>query len=164
MTNNTETGRDGTKANERTARARHIAAFGVAAFTILAIGAAGGAAAMKLARPGVQMAPISPVAIAGLKDDWTLVTVKGKVAELFGNKFVVEDDSGRALVEMGPAAEGGKLIEIGEPVSVQGRFDDGFLHASFLVLQNGQVVSLGPPAPPALHGGPLEAAMRHLRP
>ncbi len=144
-------------------RIKRSAAFSLAAFAILAIGVAGGAAAMKLTRPSIEMAPMTAVSISSLQDDWSVVTIKGKVVEIFGNKFVVQDDSGRALVETGPAGEDGKLVDVGEPVSVQGRFENGFLHASFLVRQTGKTVSLGPPAGPPPHGGPLEAALRHLR-
>ncbi|NLR98066.1 hypothetical protein HGP17_14715 [Rhizobium sp. P38BS-XIX] len=163
MTNDTEINQPADNAPKRRAGRRHVAAFSVAAIAILAIGATGGAVAISLTRPSVQMPPIAPVAISSLKDDWNIVTVKGKVAELFGNKFIVQDDTGRALVETGPAGESGKLVEIGEPVRIQGRFDEGFLHASFLIRQDGETVSLGPPAPPPPHGGPIEAAMRHLR-
>jgi uncharacterized protein YdeI (BOF family) len=126
------------------------AVFGVAAIAILALGIAGGAGAMRLTRPSVEMAPMTPVAISSLPDG-DLVTVKGRVAEIFGNKFVVEDGSGRALVETGPAGDNGKLVAAGEEISVQGRFDDGFLHASFIVHPDGKTEAVGhaggPPHP-----------------
>jgi uncharacterized protein YdeI (BOF family) len=164
MTNDTDLTPKAEPSIERGRRGKHIVAFSLTAFAILAIGAAGGAAAIKLTRPSIQMAPISPVAISSLEDDWNVVTVKGKVAEIYGDKFIIQDDSGRALIETGPAGDDGKLVEVGERVSIQGRFDDGFLHASFLVLQDGKTVTLDPPAPRPPHGGPIEAMMRHLRP
>jgi hypothetical protein len=33
--------------------------------------------------------------------DWSTIEIKGQVAEIFGNKFVLQDASGRALVETG---------------------------------------------------------------
>ena len=143
--------------------ATHLAAFGIAAVAILAIGAAGGAAAMKFARPNVELAPLTPVSISSLNDGSSVVTVKGKVAEIYGNKFIVQDDSGRALIETGPAGDDGKLVGIGETVSAQGRFDHGFLHASYIVYQDGRTDVLRPPPGPPPHRGPLENALRRMK-
>ena len=143
-------------------RTRHLAAFGVTAFAILALGAAAGAGAMKLTRPSLELAPTTPVAISAVQD-WSLVTVKGKVAEVFGNKFIVQDDSGRALVETGPAGDGGKLVALNEAISVQGRFERGFLHATYIVRQDGSVEALGPAGGPPRHGL-VEDVLRHGKP
>jgi hypothetical protein len=143
-------------------RTRHLAALGIAAFAILAVGAAAGAGAVKLTRPYVELAPMTPVAISAITD-WSLVTVKGRVSEVFGNKFIVQDDSGRALVETGPAGDSGKLVDVNEPVTVQGRFEHGFLHGSYIVRQNGQTVALGPAGGPP-HRGPLDDLLRRDRP
>ena len=140
-------------------RTRHLATFGVTAFAILALGAAAGAGAMKLTGPSMELAPMTPVAIASIPD-WSLVTVKGKVAEVFGNKFIVQDDSGRALVETGPAGDDGKLVALNEAISVQGRFERGFLHATYIVRQDGSVEALRPAGGPPRHG-PLEDMLRH---
>lgn len=142
-----------------TNRTRHLAAFGITAFAILALGAAAGAGAMKLARPGMELAPTTPVAISAMQD-WSLVTVKGKVAEVFGNKFIVQDDNGRALVETGPAGDNGKLVALNESVSVQGRFEHGFLHATYIIRQDGSVEALGPAGGPPRHGL-IEDMLRH---
>ncbi|CZT36751.1 hypothetical protein GA0004734_00037410 [Rhizobium sp. 9140] len=132
-------------------RSSRLALTGVASVALLALGIAGGAGAMKLAKPSVEMAPMAPVAISTLPDG-DLVTIKGKVAEIFGNKFVLQDASGRALVETGPTGEDGKLVTVNEEISVQGRFDDGFLHASFLVHPDGRIEALGPAGKPPHHG------------
>ncbi|NTI32985.1 hypothetical protein [Rhizobium rhizogenes] len=143
-------------------RTRHLAAFGITAFAILAVGAAGGAGAMKLTRPSVELAPMTPVAISSMPD-WSLVTIKGKVSEVFGNKFIVQDDSGRALVETGPAGDNGKLVDVNELITVQGRFEHGFLHGSYIVGQDGRTEALGPAGGPP-HHGPLDDLMRRDRP
>jgi len=127
------------------------AALTFAAVAILAVGAAAGAGAVKLTRPTPEMAPMTPVAISTVKEG-NLVTLKGKVAEIYGNKFILQDDSGRALVETGPEGEGGKIAKAEEAVSVQGRFDDGVLHASYIVRQDGSVEALGPAGGPPRHG------------
>ncbi|KAA3510794.1 hypothetical protein GOZ96_09195 [Agrobacterium vitis] len=113
----------------------------------LAIGAVGGAGAMKLVRPAPEMAPISPVAISMMPTS-SLVTIKGKVSEIYGNKFILQDDSGKALVETGPAGDGGGLVTKDDVVTIQGRFDDGVVHASYLVDSSGKTAALGPPGPP----------------
>lgn len=139
--------------------AMRTAVITTAAVAILAVGAAAGAAGMKLARPTVEMAPLTPVAITSLTDSRNVVTVKGKVVEIYGNKFVMQDGSGRVLVESGPAGDGGKLVGINEELNVQGRFDNGFLHASYVVHEDGRTEMLrpaGPPPPHKPHDGPLE--------
>ncbi|MCM2457412.1 hypothetical protein HGO37_18600 [Rhizobium sp. CG4] len=141
-------------------RRRRAGAFGLAALGLV-VGLAGGAGAMKLARPSVEVAPMTPVAISAMADD-SLVTIKGKVAEIFGNKFIVQDDSGRALVETGPQGEGGKLVASSELVTIQGRFDDGFLHGSYIVHEDGRTEALGPAGKPP-HKRPLEM-LKHLKP
>ena len=139
------------------AHKRNRATFAIAALAVLAIGAAGGAAATRLTRPSLEMAPMQPVAIASMPAS-SLVTVKGKVTDIYGNKFVLQDASGKALIETGPAGDHGKLVTADEDVSVQGRFENGFVHASFIVHPDGKIEALGPaggPPRPPHHAGPL---------
>ncbi|MBZ9936822.1 hypothetical protein LB518_10985 [Mesorhizobium sp. BR1-1-16] len=125
----------------------------LAAIAIIGAGAAGGAAAVSAARANTEMAPVTPVAISALSSS-AMVSVKGNVAEIFGNKFILQDGSGRALVETGPAGDNGKLVAPNEAVTVQGRFDNGFIHANFLVRSDGTVVAIGPVGPPPPPHGP----------
>lgn len=126
----------------------------LAAVALLAVGGGAGAVAMQATRPSVSMAPATPVAIRSLSSS-AIVTVKGRVAEIYGNKFVMADATGRALVDTGREGEGGGLVKAGEPVTVQGRFDRGFIHAAFLVGPDSKVLALGPlGGPPHEHGGP----------
>lgn len=126
---------------------RHAAAVALGAFAILAVGVAGGAGAMKLTRPSAELAPLTPTAISAVSED-SLISVKGKVAEIFGNKFIIQDESGRALVETGREGEGGKIVKPDEIVTVQGRFDNGFLHGSYIVHEDGKTDQLGPAGKP----------------
>lgn len=142
-------------------RKRHAAAVALGAFAILAVGVAGGAGAMKLTRPSAELAPLAPTAISAMSDD-SVISIKGKVAEIFGNKFIVQDDSGRALVETGPEGEGGKIVKPDEVVTVQGRFDNGFLHGSYIVHEDGKTDELGPAGKPAR--GPGHGPLNHLLP
>lgn len=113
-----------------------------AGVALLAVGVGVGATAYSFARPAAEMAPLVPVAISAMPAD-SLVTIKGNVAEIFGNKFILQDNSGRALVETGRAGEGGRLVKASEPITVQGRFEDGFLRARFIVRENGKTEAIG---------------------
>lgn len=118
------------------------------ALAILVVGAAGGAAASRYARHHQPQAVLllQPAPIGQMKDA-TPVAVKGQVAEIFGNKFIVQDDSGRALVETGPRGDDGKLVKKGDAVTVQGRFDRGFIHAQVMTRADGTTEAFGPPRP-----------------
>ncbi|TXN60664.1 DNA-binding protein [Methylobacterium sp. WL6] len=110
----------------------------------LALGAVG----LSLAQNGApSTTPIAPVAISALVPSGG-IAAKGEVAEIFGNKFVLQDGTGRALVETGRQGEGGKLVAKGETVTVQGRFENGFLHAAALTHGDGNRVLLGPAGGP----------------
>lgn len=119
----------------------------------LVAGAALGAGATALAHRGETVAVVSlaPAPIASMKD-WTAAAVKGQVAEIFGGKFIVADDSGRALVETGPAGDRAALVGKDETVIVQGRFEHGSLHAVSIQHADGRTEVVGPPGPP--HGPP----------
>jgi hypothetical protein len=73
------------------------------------------------------------------------VAIKGDVAEIFGNKFVLQDGSGRALVDAGPRGEDRVLVAKGETVTIQGRFDRGVVRADVVVHADGRNEALGPP-------------------
>ena len=119
---------------------------------LLAAGAAGGAGAVGLTRPGIEVAPIRPVAIASLtRRDSGLVTVRGKVAEVYGDRFTIADGSGKTMVDAG--RDGDDTVTAGQDLLVQGRYDDGQLHASFLVDGNGSVRAVGPAFPRGPHHG-----------
>ncbi len=115
----------------------------LAAAGLLVVGGAAGAVTVAATRPSVTMAPATPVAIRSLQSDG-IVTIRGTVAETYGNKFVMADRTGRALVDLGREGDGSNLIAAGQPVTIQGRFEDGFVHASFLVAPGGKVTALGP--------------------
>ncbi len=90
---------------------------------------------------------ITPMPIARLQPS-DVVALKGSVAEIYGNKFVLEDDSGRMLVDLGPRGDDRVVVTKGEQVSVQGRFDRGFVAAQVLSRADGRSEVFGPMAPP----------------
>ena len=108
---------------------------------------------MNVMHPRDQQTLLPAVPVAKMTDD-SLVAIKGQVAEIFGNKFVMADQSGRALVDTGPSGEGTALVKQGEEVTAQGRFDHGFVHASLVAHADGKVDELRMPPPhgPGPHG------------
>ena len=124
---------------------------GIGAALLLAMGAAGGAGAVSLTRPSVQMAPTVATPIARLAASDGIVTVKGRVAEVYGNRFVVQDGTGRAMVDTG---RGSATVASGQPMMVQGRFADGQLRAAYLVGADGKVDAVGPAGGPPHANGP----------
>jgi uncharacterized protein YdeI (BOF family) len=124
---------------------RGAAAAGAVAVVLIA-GAALGAGGTRLAQNWqprsvmlLQPAPIEKMA------ERSPVAIKGDVAEIFGNKFVVQDASGRTLVDTGPRGENRMVVAKGETVTVQGRFDRGVVHADVLAHADGRNEAFGPP-------------------
>ena len=97
--------------------------------------------------PAQAVMLLTPVAIGKLQAS-DVVAVKGNVAEIYGNKFILQDDSGRMLVDLGPRGNDANAVTKGEQVSVQGRFDRGFIAAQVVSHANGRNQAFGPPAPP----------------
>ena len=114
-------------------------------FVAFVIGGGVAAAALQARRPVFVV--LAPAPIASMRD-WSPVAVRGAVAEIFGAKFVVQDPSGRALVDTGRAGEGGRLVAKNETVTVQGRFERGFIHAEAIAHADGRNDFFGPPGPP----------------
>lgn len=91
------------------------------------------------------------------------VTIEGRVTDVFGNKFVLEDQSGRTLVETGPAWHRSIEVRPGEKVKVIGRPDEGGFDAFRIIREDGQeIVVRSPQGPPPWAGkGRGEAKGRH---
>jgi hypothetical protein len=125
------------------------------AVAVLAVGAAAGAAGVQLAQrwQPQDVMLLQPVAVAKLQDG-NPAAVKGAVAEIFGNKFILDDGSGHALVDLGPRGENADAVAKGETVTVQGMFDRGVVHAEIVSHADGRSQAFGPPPPPPPPGGP----------
>lgn len=135
---------------------------GVAAVMLLVLGTGIGAGAVSLAQPDQHIAfdpTLGATRVADLSED-DRIGIEGRVAEIFGNKFVVEDSSGRVLVETGHKGRGASLVALNEQVNVQGRFENGFVRASAIRHRDGRIESLGPPHPPRRPHQPLADADR----
>lgn len=131
----------------RSGKGRLLAA--VALVGAVAVGSGMTGVAMRSLRPTLVM--LAPAPITAMRD-WSPVAVKGQVAEIFGNKFIIQDQTGRALVETGPAGDRGQLVAKSETITVQGRFERGFIHAQAISHGDGRNDLVGPPGPPP--GGP----------
>mgnify|MGYP001035929854 CR=1 FL=1 len=140
---------------------RHIPRRGLlagVAIAVLAVGVAAGAGGVKLAQrwQPQDVMLLQPSAIGKLQDG-NPAAVKGTVAEIFGNKFILDDGSGRALVDLGPQGENADVVAKGETVTVQGMFDRGVIQAQFVSHADGRTQAFGPPPPPPSPGGPRQA-------
>jgi hypothetical protein len=142
-------------APRRSPRSRYAIGAGVLV-AVLGLGVFGGIAGAKMMHRWEprQVLLLQPSAIGALKPHMT-AALKGSVAEVYGNKFILQDDSGRALVDTGPLGNRGKFVEKGEAVTVQGRFDRGVVHAQLVVHADGRTQGFEPPrGPRPRHGGP----------
>jgi uncharacterized protein YdeI (BOF family) len=135
----------------------HLRGRAMLAAALVAAGVAG-AGATAIAERGhrVTFVALQPGPVSAMQDG-SAVAVKGDVAEIFGNKFILADASGRALIETGRSGEGGTLVAKSETVTVQGRFEHGFVHAVAIQHGDGRAVTLDapPPRPPLPPRGPL---------
>jgi uncharacterized protein YdeI (BOF family) len=121
---------------------------GMAVIGTLILGVGAGAVGMKYMNPGEAQVLLEPVAVNAMTDGAT-VAVKGTVAEVYGNNFIIQDASGRTLVEAGhkrgwSLTAAAPLVAKDEVVTVQGHFENGTVHASMLVHADGKAVDLRP--------------------
>jgi hypothetical protein len=123
---------------------------GLSAVALLAVGGVAGGAVGHHMHPPIAMAPSHPVAIRTLASSQGIVTIKGRVAEAFGSRLVIDDGTGRTLVDAGP--RGDALAPLNAIVTVQGRFDRAAFRPDFLVDPSGNVFPLHGPRGP--HRGP----------
>lgn len=86
-------------------------------------------------------AAIAQVAINTINNG--TVIVKGKIADTFGDKFVLEDSSGRILVQTGPGSNA-LAVKTGDTVTVIGLPRERTFDASQILRENGEVVFAAP--------------------
>jgi len=126
------------------------AAFAISIFVVGAAGGFGVGHYIDRAYPRsvllLQPTPIAQVTQSGP------VALRGKVTEIFGGKFILQDDSGRALVDTGSRGDAATPVTKDETVTVQGFYDHGFLHADVLTRADGSSEAFGPPGRPRRRG------------
>jgi uncharacterized protein YdeI (BOF family) len=80
--------------------------------------------------------------------------IAGEVVDVFGNKFVVSDATGRILVDAGPGWWQRIEVTRGERVRVTGELDEGEFDARTIVRGDGSVIQVRPAdGPPPWAGG-----------
>lgn len=75
------------------------------------------------------------------------VTIKGKVADLFDDKFVLEDSSGRILVQTGPGGPRTLSVTAGETLTVVGLPRGRTFDAREIKRENGETLFSAPAEP-----------------
>lgn len=128
----------------------------VGGLTLMMVGGAAGAGAYALThRPLEDWSGAPRTSIAKLQDD-SVAEIDGHVAERFGNRFVLFDATGRALIDI-PARETVN-VALNETLRVRGRFDDGVMHAVQVIHASGATDTFWPPRPRPLRDRLAECA------
>lgn len=106
-----------------------------------------GATAPTPAAETAQSAPALPVTPISALRDTPGLRIEGRVVERYGNALIVEDASGRMLVQLGKDSAALLPAAPGDRLQVDGRFQDGHVHATAVTLADGRVVALRGPGP-----------------
>ena len=113
-----------------------------------------------LGTPAMAQVPIGSLTPGG-------VTIQGAVTDVFGNRFVLQDQSGRTLVDGGPAHRQRLDIRPGETLTITGRLEPNGFRAETIRRQDGTVIAIarpgGPPSDP-VRGGERRGPSRHAEP
>ncbi|WP_427024315.1 hypothetical protein ACP4J4_17710 [Aureimonas ureilytica] len=99
--------------------------------------------------PAASAASAAPTAAIKVNElrDMNAIRLEGRVTDVFGNRFVLEDATGRTLVETGPRGDRAPLVKVGDTVGVEGAFRGGEVHAEGLTVDGGQRIALERPRP-----------------
>lgn len=96
------------------------------------------------------------------------VSIAGTVTDVFGNKFVLEDGSGKVLVESGPEWHRRLDIQAGEKLTVTGRPEGGSFEAFAITRADGSRIEIRPAGGPPPWAGPRgprdDRGPRHVAP
>lgn len=97
-------------------------------------------AATLLAGPAVAQVPIASLNSRG-------ITIQGTVTEVFGNRVILQDQSGRTLVDLGPPHHSSLRLAPGERITVAGEPRENGFHARVVTREDGTSVTIdrGPP-------------------
>lgn len=142
--------RDASPSPPERRQAQHHGLLAGAALAVLVVGAAAGAGGLRVAQnwqPRSVML-LQPTAIDRLQPGGPSA-VRGNVAEMFGHMFVIDDGSGRALIDLGPRGDNADVVTKGETVTIQGMFDQGIVHAQIVSHADGRTEAFGPPPHPS---------------
>ena len=152
----TDAQRDVSPSRPKRWQVRHRGLLAGVALAALVVGAAAGAGGLRVAQNWQPRSVLllQPTAIDRLQPGGPSA-VRGNVTEIFGHMFVVEDSSGRALIDLGPRGENADIVTKGETVTIQGMFDQGIVHAQIVSHADGRTEAFGPPPHPPRGAPPL---------
>lgn len=113
-------------------------------------------AALLLASPAAAQTPIASL-------DGRGVTIQGTVTDVFGNRVILQDATGRTLVDLGPPHGGVPAVTQGERLTVTGEPRENGFRARQLTREDGSSVTIerGPPPRGERHGGKRDEGRRH---
>jgi uncharacterized protein YdeI (BOF family) len=84
-----------------------------------------------------------PAAVYGIQDAISAETsVQGKVVAVFGNRLVLENDTGKVLVDGGPSWYRDLDFDLGEQVAVTGQLEHGKFEALTIRRADGSLVTV----------------------
>lgn len=84
-----------------------------------------------------------------------VVTIRARVSELFGDRLLVEDATGRVLVEIGPSTARPADVAAGQMIEVEGRLRGRTIEARRIALVE-DTTAPGSPAPAAAQPSPQQ--------
>jgi len=113
---------------------------------------------------------VSAQTAIGELDASSAITIEGRVTDVFGNKFVLEDESGRVLIETGPSWWRTTEVAVGEQLTIIGRPDASRTFDAFTIrhADGREIVIRTPDMPPpwqerAAPDGRLDDETRQLQ-
>ena len=102
-----------------------------------------GAIASALVLSTAVASPLAAQTAIGSLGNTKGITITGEVSEVFGNEFVLSDDSGRVLVETGPSWYRSYDFTVGERLTVIGEpDDDNEFEAYSIQRENGETIRI----------------------
>lgn len=114
-------------------------------------------AALLLAAPAAAQTPIGSL-------DGRGVTIQGTVTDVFGNRVILQDATGRTLVDLGPPHGGIQAVQPGERLTVTGEPRESGFRARQLTREDGSTVTIerGRPTSDDRRRGPQADARRQM--
>lgn len=111
--------------------------------------------ALALVAAGATGASVSAQTAIGDRPRRPGVEIEGRVAEVFGNRFVLDDGTGGVLVEAGPPRHHRIDVEVGEAVRMRGEPDAEGFDAFEITRADGETLRVRPDSgQPPWAGGP----------
>jgi uncharacterized protein YdeI (BOF family) len=72
------------------------------------------------------------------------VVIDGTVEQVFGNKFLLKDNTGVALVDTGPRSHATRTFVVGERLKVRGKLDNSEFEARQITRADGAMETIRP--------------------